>query len=136
MEMIPKTNIETSKGIISTNTIHTRIALTEDDAVPPLWHLRVLRHQACVDIGLLAHRTPRLDPDLLAEVQERVRERRRDGREREPVGEREGRGQEQRAVRLVLRDVESGIVGEDHGDVVCLAEAIERAARRHPIPDA
>ena len=128
MEMIPKTNIETSKGNISTNTIHTRIALTEDDAVPPLWHLRVLRHQACVNIGLLAHRTPRLDPDLLAEVQERVRERRRDGREREPVGEREGRGQEQWAVRLVLRDVEARIVVDDLGNIVRLPEAVERRA--------
>ena len=81
-----------------------------------------------MDIGLLAHGAPGLDPDLLAEVQERVRERRRDGREREPVGEREGRGQEQWTVRLVLRDVEARIVVDDLRDVVRLPEAVERRA--------
>ena len=89
-----------------------------------------------MNVSLLVDGAPRLSPDLFAVVQESVCDGRRDRREREAVGYREDRREEERAVRLVLRDVESSIVGEDHGDVVCLAEAIERAARRHPIPDA
>ena len=47
---------------------------TEDDAVPPLGNLRVFGHQAGMNVGLLMHRAARLDPNLLAEVDERMRE--------------------------------------------------------------
>ena len=66
-----------------------------------------------MDIGLLAHGAPRLHPDLLAEVQERVHEGGGDRREREAVGEREGGGEEERAVLLVLCDVNRRVVVND-----------------------
>lgn len=44
----------------------------ENDSIPPFGNLRVARHKAGVDIGLLVQGTTGLDPDLLAEVQERV----------------------------------------------------------------
>ena len=62
-------------------------------------------------VSLLVHGAPRLRPDLFAVVQESMRNSRRDGREREAVGYSEDGREEERAVRFVLRDIESGIVG-------------------------
>jgi hypothetical protein len=58
---------------------------TEHYGIPPLRDLWLHRHQAGVDIGLLAHRAPGLRPDLLAIVQGHMREGRRDRGERETV---------------------------------------------------
>ena len=114
MDIIPKINIETiANPNQGGSPKYEPEALTEDQPVPPLGHLRVSRHQASVDIGLLTHRAPRLHPDLLAEVQERVHEGGGDRREREAVGEREGGGEEERAVLLVLCDVNRRVVVND-----------------------
>ena len=50
-------------------------------------------------------------------------------REREPVRERKGRGEEERRVRLVLCGVERALGREDLGDVVRVAVAFEGRAR-------
>ena len=83
-----------------------------------------------MDIGLLAHGAPRLHPDLLAEVQERVHEGGGDRREREAVGEREGGREEERAVLLVLCDVNRRVVVNDLRHIVRRPEAVEGCARR------
>lgn len=63
------------RGVRDDKIIDGEETRTEDDAVPPLGDLRVLGHQTSVDIRLLVHRTTRLHPDLLAEVDERMRDR-------------------------------------------------------------
>ena len=82
------------KNTLVRGTPLVREVLTEDHHVPPFGNLGVLGHQARVDIRLLTHRAPRLHPDLLAEVEERVRERRGDRRKRQAVGYGESRRQE------------------------------------------
>jgi len=78
-----------------------------------------------VDIGLFGERATGLDPDLLAVVKECVGEGGRDRREREPVGDGEGRGKEERAVSLVFLKVERGIAIDDPGDVEPKSPIIE-----------
>jgi hypothetical protein len=57
----------------------------EDASIPPVGNLGVLGHQASVNIGHLGKRTSALDPDLLAEVEEGVREGGAYGGERKTV---------------------------------------------------
>lgn len=60
-----------------------------------------------MDIRLLIHGLPRLSPNLLAEVQESVREGGGDRSERQPIGNSEGGGQVKRAVSTVRLLVEA-----------------------------
>ncbi len=83
-----------------------------------------------MDVGLLVHRSTRLSPDLLPEVQERVRERRRNAREREPIRDCERRREEERRVIVVLLEVDSRVRVEDLRDVVRRTRVVVRAARR------
>lgn len=62
--------------------------------VPPVWHLGILAHETCVNIGHLVERSAGLAPDLLAVVQQRMREGRGDGREGEAIREGKHDGQE------------------------------------------
>ena len=82
-----------------------------------------------MDIGLLMHSTASLGPDLLAEVEEGVHDRRGDARKGEAVGEREGRREEEGRIRLVLGQVERRVRREDLGDVVGQAHVVEGRAR-------
>ena len=102
----------------------------EDDSIPPLGHLRVPGHETGVDVRLLGERAAGLDPDLLAEVEEGVHDRRGDARERQAVRERERRREEERRVRLVPVDVERRLGRDDERDVVRRAGVVERRAGR------
>ena len=67
--------------------------------------------------------------DGLVEVNHRVHDGGGDRREREAVGESEGRREEERAVLLVLRDVQARVRVDDLRDIICLTEPVERRAR-------
>ena len=132
MEMTPNTNIVTKRQLLRKwREVETR-RLTKDYGIQPFRNLWVPAHQTSVDIRLLAHGAPRLHPYLLAEVEERVHERRRDRRERQAVCEGEGRREEERAVCLVFLNVEGGIIVDNLGHVICSTKAIERRAGRDP----
>lgn len=79
-----------------------------------------------MDVGLLRERAARLHPDLLAEVQERVHDRRSNARKRETVREGESRREEERRIRLVLGDVERALGRDDARDVVIVAQVVIR----------
>ena len=98
---------------------------TEDESVPPLRNLGVNRHETGVDIRLLVHSPSGLGPDLLAEVKESVGQGGSDGRERQAVGDGEGGGEVERAVRFIGLLVESRVVVDDLGDVVLLSSVGE-----------
>ena len=118
-------NIETEPVPVSFQPRQISRRRTEDGRVPPLWHLRVPRHQAGVNIWLLAHGAPRLHPDLLAEVEEGMHEGGGDRCKRESVGQREGCRKEKWAVCLVLRNIQRRVHVNDPRHIVRLAEAVE-----------
>jgi hypothetical protein len=97
----------------------------EDGGVPPLRNLGVLGHQTSMDIRLLTHRTPRLDPNLLAEVQKRMSESGSDRGKRQAVSYSKGGGQEEGAVSLVCCQVERRIWIDDGRDVVTSAGIVK-----------
>ena len=82
-----------------------------------------------MDVRLLAHRAPRLDPNLLAEVQERVHECRGDRRKRQAVCECKGRREEERTVAFVQRHIERRVRVDDPCHIVRLSETIEGCTR-------
>ena len=103
---------------------------TEDDGIPPLRHLRVFGHQASVNIRLLVHSSARLSPNLLAIIDEGVRESGGDGREGQPVAECKGRREKERRVFVILVHIEGGVVVQDPRHVVALPLVVEGVGRR------
>ena len=83
-----------------------------------------------MNVGLFAERTAGLSPNLLAVVEEGMREGGGDRRERQAVAEREGGRQKERRVLVVLVHVEGLLVVQDTGHVVALAQVVERMCRR------
>lgn len=73
----------------------------EDRSIPPIWNLFVPAHQARMDIWLLMQAPSTLNPDLLAEVQQRMHDRCRNARKAQPIAQRKRCGQEQRGIRMV-----------------------------------
>ena len=84
-----------------------------------------------MDIWLLVHCASTLCPNLLAEVEDGVHDCCGDRREREPVRDREGCGEEERRVGLVLADVECVLGREDALDVVRRARVVVARPRRY-----
>lgn len=68
----------------------------EDASVPPVRDLGVPRHETSMNIRHLGKRTSALDPDLLAEVEEGMRDGRKDRGERQTVANCECGGEEER----------------------------------------
>lgn len=79
-----------------------------------------------MDIGLLAHRASRLGPNLFAEVEESMYERRRDRSKGEAVRHGKCHGQEQRAICFVFLHVERSIFINNGSDIVFVAKPIIR----------
>ena len=125
--MTTRKRVHTSATTVCGVPNHLR---TEDNGVPPLRDLAISRHEPRVDIRLFRQGPAALDPDLLAEVQEGVHDRRRDARKGQPVRHRERRGQEQRRVALVLLQVERRLGRENPGYVVLHAGVVVADARR------
>lgn len=73
----------------------------EDNHVPPFGDLRVLGHQASMDIRLFADRATGLHPYLLAEVEEGVCKRSGDRSKRKTVRDGESRRQEEGTIGFV-----------------------------------
>lgn len=57
----------------------------EDRSVPPIRNLFIPAHQARMDIRLLMQAPSTLNPNLLAKVQQRMHDRRRNARKAQPI---------------------------------------------------
>lgn len=71
-----------------------------------------------MDIRLFVHRLPALSPNLLAEVEERMHQHRRNTGEAQTIGYRKRGRQEEWAVRMVLVKVDRRVGVEDLSDIV------------------
>ena len=84
-----------------------------------------------MNIGLLVHSSARLSPNLLAIVEEGVRESGGDGREGQPVAECKGSREKERRVLVILVHIEGGVVVQDPRHVVALPLVVEGVGRRN-----
>lgn len=78
-----------------------------------------------MDVRLFVHGLPALSPYLLAEVQERVHQRCRNACEAQSVADSECSREEERAVRMILLEIDGRIVVQDTRNIVRSTSIVE-----------